>query len=89
MSDDGKAPDAIDAAIEAATEPPAVQMASVQIRISSTGRPFALQFPADMTDSELAEATGWMLTTLLVSLRTERAKTAQGRIIVPGGLRLA
>lgn len=87
MSDTGR-PDPIAEAIEA-TEP-TVQMAQVQITISSTGRPFAVTFPTDMTDGELAEATGWMLTTLLGSLRQERAKTPAGRIIVPGaGLRLA
>jgi hypothetical protein len=83
MIGNGKPDDPIAAAIEATAESQAAAMAQAQVTISSTGRPFAVTFPADMSDSELAEAVGWMLTSLMHSLRAERAKTAGGRIIVP------
>ena len=75
-------PRAVDAAIAAAAKP-TVQMARIKVMIASTGRPAAIEFPADATDGELAELCGWILTVVMGSLRAERAKTASGRILVP------
>lgn len=86
MISNGKPDDPIAAAIEATEQPPAVQMTQLQVTISSTGRPFIVAFPVDMTDGELAEAAGWMLSSVLQGLRAERAKTPIGRILVPGRL---
>lgn len=86
MSDNGKAPDPVEAAIAATEQGPTFAMAQAQVTISSSGRPFAMQFPADMTDAEMAEVCGWMLTNVLQGLRQQRAKTPAGRIIVPGRL---
>lgn len=80
MNDEAKDP--IEAAI-AVTEAPVVQVATVQVTISSTGRPFAMQIPVDMTDGEMAEVVGWMCSTVLASLRAERAKNPASRILVP------
>jgi len=79
----GHAPkaDPIDAAIAKAET---VQMLPISVTIASTGRPFQVAVPLDMTDAELVEAAGWMLTQLANHLRTERAKTPAGRILVPG-----
>ncbi len=85
MISNGKPDDPIAAAIEATEQPAAVQMSQFQVTIASTGRPFVVIVPTDMTDSELAEASGWMLTDLLRGLRNERAKTPVGRILVPSG----
>lgn len=82
MSDNGEA---IEAAIAAADQP-TVAMAQLQVTIASTGRPFAMTFPADMTDAELVEVTGWMLTSVVGSLRAERARRSSGRLIIPRSL---
>lgn len=76
--------DPVDAAITAVES--AVMMHEIPVTIASTGRPFKVSLPADMTDAELIEVTGWMLTQLAAHLRAERSKTGNGRIIVPGRL---
>lgn len=89
MSPDQK-PNGIEAAIAAVEEPQSVTMITIPVTISSTGRPFEISVPVDMTDAELIEAGGWMLTALSNHFRAERVKTAGGRIIIPGpGGRLA
>jgi hypothetical protein len=55
------------------------------ITISSTGRPVLLSIPVDITDSEIAELCGWMLTGLMAAKRAERANTPASRILVPAG----
>ena len=88
MNDAAK-PDPIDAAI-AAADKPTVQMEQLNVTIGSTGRPLVIAFPTDMTEPELLEVVGWMATALRGHVNTNRAKTAGGRIIVPGpGGRLA
>ena len=76
-------PDAIDAAI-AEADKPTVQMEQLQVTISSTGRPFIVMFPSDMTDAELLEVIGWQGTALRGHLVEKRAKTAGGRIHIVG-----
>lgn len=75
--------DQIDGAI-AATETRTVEMIEIPVTIASTGRPFKVAVPVDMTDAELVEATGWILTQLAAHLRTTRAKSPIGRILIPG-----
>lgn len=67
--------DPVEAAISA-VEQPSVRMAQFQVTIASTGRPAMLAIPADASDGELAELAGWLLTQVMGSLRTERAKAA-------------
>lgn len=77
-------PDPVDAAI-AATEPTrTVEMMGIPGTIASTGRPFRVDVPADMTEAELIEVTGWMLTQLATALRQRREQTPLGRILIPG-----
>ena len=76
-------PDPVDAAIAAASEPPPVRLAQVQVTIASTGRPAVIAIPDDATDAEIAELCGWMLTTLMGSLRERRTTAASGRILLP------
>jgi hypothetical protein len=84
MTNDVPKPDPIGAAV-AATEQQ-VQMEQMQVTISSTGRPFIVAFPTDMTDAELLEVIGWAGTTLRGHLAANRAKTAGGRIQIVGRL---
>lgn len=83
MNDQSK-PDPIDAAINAAAAP-TVQMEQLQVTIASTGRPFVVAFPSDLTDAELLEIIGWQGTALRTHLAENRAKTAGGRILVARG----
>lgn len=62
----------------------AVAMEQLTVTISSTGRPFAVAIPADMTDGELLEVVGWMGTALRQHIAARRMQTAGGRIILPG-----
>lgn len=71
------------AAVEAA--PPTVEMIQIPVTIASTGRPANVALPVDCTDAELLEFAGWLLTGVAGHFRTQRAKTAGGRIIVPRG----
>jgi hypothetical protein len=80
---DQEKPDPIDAAIAATAN--SVTLMEIPVTIASTGRPFKITVPVDMTDGELAEVMGWMGSGLLNHFRAERAKTAGGRIIVPRG----
>lgn len=64
--------------------PPAVPIEQITITIASTGRPLLLGIPVGMTESELLEVIGWMGTALRQHLIAQRARTAGGRIIVPG-----
>lgn len=75
-------PDAIDHAIAAAAEPSTIKLARIQVVISSTQRPAAIEIPVDATDAELAELCGWMLATVMGQLRTQRQAPAS-RIILP------
>ena len=68
----------IDGAIAAAGKPPGVEMAQMQRTIASTGRPFMLAVPADLTDEEALAICGFV-TSLPVSLR----QRGQSRIILP------
>lgn len=77
--------DPVDEAI-AATAQPGVALRQVTVTISSTGRPFVVAIPQDMTESELLEAISWMSTQLRISLAQERSKLAGGRIILPTGV---
>lgn len=64
--------------------PPAVAIEQINITIASTGRPFLMGIPVGMTEPELLEVIGWMGTALRQHLITQQAKTAGGRILLPG-----
>lgn len=78
-------PDPVGAAVAAVEEreqaPAPIEMVQRQVTISSSGRPAILVYPQDMSETELAELTGWMLTQLRSELLAARA--ASSRIIVP------
>jgi hypothetical protein len=76
--------DQLDAAI-AATEgqKAVVQMEQINVTIASTGRPFAIGIPMDMTEPELLEVIGWMSTNLRIHLGQRRAKGPASRIVLP------
>lgn len=81
---DDKVDQAIAAADAAATQ---VAMIEIPVQIASTGRPAQIVIPKDMTDAELVELTGWMLTAVAGQLRELRARSPMGRIILPTGAR--
>ncbi len=78
--------DSLDAAVAAAAAKPAEVRTRVNVTIGTTGRIVSIEVPVDLTDGEIAEFMGWLGTTLLNAARNERAKTANGRIIVAGRL---
>jgi prevent-host-death family protein len=88
MSGNGKAPDAIDAAIAAAEAPQSVVMKQIPVTISSTGRPAAVIVPADASEAELVELAGWFLVQVIPGFRAEREKGAASRLVVPSGVRI-
>lgn len=78
--------DQIDAAIAAAAAmdaasalpvPAPYATHTIDVTLASTGRVFAVTFPTDMTDGEVAEAMGWMGTYLLNGLRNDRRAASQ------------
>ncbi len=71
--------DPIDEAI-AATEQ-TVEMVTIPVTIGSTGRPVQLIIPRDITESELAELCGFMLTAMLGIARSIAADPMHGRIV--------
>lgn len=75
--------DPLDAAIAAATASKVEQRTKVNVVIASTRRTFALDVPMDATDGEIAEFMGWCGSQLLATARDHRAKTANGRILIP------
>lgn len=76
--------DPIAQAIAATEAPAAIQMQQHTLTINSTGRPFQMVFPVDMTDSELLEVIGWMGSDLRLYLQARR-KNPLGRLVAPGG----
>lgn len=74
----------IDAAIAAEAAKPQVQMREWRVTITSTGRPAAALLPVDLTDAELAEFAGWLLTTVMAQYRTARLRGPASRIVLPG-----
>lgn len=77
--------DKIDGAIDRATN--TIEMLSVPVQISSTGRPFKIDVPADLTDAEMLEITLWMLGPLLATVRQNR-EPAKGHILTPRGVKV-
>ena len=76
-----------DAAIAAAEAPDAVpagqfQMRQFQAVIASSGRPVVLLVPADVTDTELLEVTGWIGNGVRVEIDRARQPLG-GRLIMP------
>ena len=68
----------VDGAIAAASQPAAVEMAQIQRTIASTGRPFMLTVPADLTDEEALAICGFVAS-VPVSLR----QRGRSRILLP------
>ena len=81
--DTPKPPDRIDTAIASAQ---AEERETTPITITSTGRMIMLDWPADLTDGELAEFIGWLGTNLLMHLRQRRAGDSRPRLYVAGSL---
>lgn len=73
--------DKVGAAIETAAKPVPIEMQQIQVTIGSTGRPAILVLPSDVTDGELAEVCGYMLTRVLFAKRAERAKRQTGLVV--------
>lgn len=84
MSGPQGAPDRVDAAIANVEGPPRLQLQQWQVTIDSTGRPALLALPTDVTDVEIAELAGWMLTTLTRTLQVQRQKAKSGLVIARG-----
>jgi hypothetical protein len=51
------------------------------VTIASTGRPFHIGYPADMTETELLEVIAWMTSALASHLAAKRA--AETSLIIP------
>lgn len=68
-------PDAVDAAIQTAEQPPkqVQRMVQTPIKIASTGRVVVVSVPPDITDAEAIEWTAWFLGTLIPDLRARHA----------------
>jgi hypothetical protein len=77
--------DPIDKAITA-TEAEPLQMVRLPVQIGSTGRPCVLELPYDITESELAELCGFMLTQVLGNARLIAQQGATPRILVARGM---
>lgn len=77
---------AIASAEAAEAESRVVEMRRFPVTISSSGRPAAVDLPADATDGEIAELAGWLLTAVLNTHRAERAKNAPNRLVVATAL---
>lgn len=75
MTTNGKPKDPIDAAIAAADQP-TVQMEQLTITISSTGRPFIITWPSDLSEAELFEVVGFLTTGLRGEVIKRAAKRA-------------
>ena len=69
----------IDAAIAAAREPERVEMVQRGARVTTTGRPFVVSVPVDLTDEEALAVCGFV-SQLPTALRRERTKT---RLLLP------
>lgn len=76
--------DPIDRAVAAAEAGEAQQpMEQINVKISSTGRPFVVAFPPDMTESELLEVVSWMSNNLRLHLAARR--TVKSPIVIARG----
>lgn len=78
--------DPIDAAIAAAEQPQPIPMVQRQLTITTTGRPFVLAHPEDLTEGELFEVIGWMATALRGELAKRHQRSPAARILVPSGV---
>ncbi len=77
-------PDAIDAAVNAASQPKAEPRAQVPVTIASTGRTVLINVPADLSDAEFIELTGWWTTAFYRGLVEARQRIEAGtKILVP------
>lgn len=59
----------------AATEK-TIEMMAIPVTLSSSGKPAQINIPADMTEGELAELCGWILTAVLGHIRARKADPA-------------
>jgi len=69
----------IDGAIAAVSEPKSVEMMQLQARVGSTGRPFSVIVPVDVTDEEALAICGYVAA-LPTELRRQRPAS---RIVLP------
>jgi len=77
--------DDVDKAIDTVAN--TIEMLSIPVQISSTGRPFKIDVPADLSDAEMLEITAWMLGPLLATVRKNR-EPAKGHILTPRGVKV-
>lgn len=75
--------DPIDKAIDATEQ--MITMQQIPVMIASTGRPAAIDIPADCTEAELAELAGWMLTQVLTHIRAQH-EARRSPIVIARGL---
>jgi alkanesulfonate monooxygenase SsuD/methylene tetrahydromethanopterin reductase-like flavin-dependent oxidoreductase (luciferase family) len=66
------------AAAHAASAEQAIKMERIQVTITSTGRPAAIEITVDVSEAELAELYGSMLTSVLGFARALRS-----RLVIP------
>lgn len=75
--------DPVDEAIAAAAaQPRTFQMQQHSVTIASTGRPFVMAVPVDVTEAELLEIVGWVGRDLRLALQ-QRQRTTRPRIVIP------
>lgn len=77
--------DPVDQAIAAAAEMQPITLEQRELTIASTGRPFVLAFPPDMTEAELFEVVGWMANNLRIHLAQRRQSAPAARLVLPTG----
>lgn len=74
--------DKVDTAIAAASDPKKDTQLQIEVRVS-TGRMVRLMGPADLTDHELLDLSGWVLTQFRGTLVDLRKRGRPSQIIVP------
>ena len=67
--------------------PAPVTLREFNVTIASTGRGLVLATPLEVTEAELVEFAGWILTALIPGLRADRERGAAARIVLPVGVR--
>lgn len=74
-------PDPVGAAI-AAAEAPEIVMRRLNIKMGSSGRPAIVFMPRDVSDAELADIAGMLLTQVMGIVRAERARAAGPQLVI-------
>lgn len=80
MPEQPKTPDAVDAAIAAATQQP---MAKLSIGLPN-GRQASVEFPIPLSPEEVVRITGAFQTAYLQQFDAEKAQTRPSGLVIPG-----